>query len=856
MADLNLLLDAAFPLEPRPEFTLHQGTLADQALSREIPESEWSEAARLDLDRNWRSYSDDELIACEAAVAHLPDDAFTYYLPAFLSFAAKHVNVRWPRPEWELVGAVVFSITNRSPFNLARFKRLTTLQRAVVVQFLEIVGSSTEQAHAADAEKALARYWKTDAEPSAGACMPAVTKSLSGLIGLFLTALSVDTPPAAAVTYTGMITGVQAHDAPGGSGGYSPGYTIQEANGQLIYAFADADRVDVTTDAVADVYGLSLYAANNALPSMLSIGGGSATLDIASHRPVEGTWGESVAIDVNGRDLTVAGDANIDSRSDDPVPTSAALGVRVRQANVTFQGDTHITTYTPGYSQGLWVYQGNVNFNGATTILAQARGESTSGVYNSGGGVSRINFGPLTVSALAIHPSDNVHGIYNDNQNSKIYVDGDLDLTATSQGSTVFGVRNQGYLNVSGNTVVSATGPRSAFGIANTHKTGRMDFGGDVEIHVVNTGSYVPFGNPTGIGNGYVGTSYIHFAKALAVELAATTEAYAIDNVSMLTLASSTDVATLHVASSCGTCKAFGIRNQGGTVEADGGLVVSVTGGDPDQRYAIFNVAADGRDSTVVTGNSSMSVQLEGQIVTGAYAGQTTAATTHIALATSGSFLRGRVTGYAGDNYYNAGTTTLRIGAGATWSVPGGSAYASDFGDGSLSVDAGGVLDISGAATGTVTIDSSHPNGAGVVLADRSMLRIYSDVHALSGSPAGQLVLGAGIHALTANGTLGVEATRDPLLDGNGLVDTTAAVLYPATSSVNVADATLAVDGQPMLHAAQGVVRQEPVEIAGNMRIADVWPAVQVSADGKRVVFSGLWVRLYAPDTIFRNGFE
>jgi hypothetical protein len=683
------------------------------------------------------------------------------------------------------------------------------------------------------------------------------TLCLRWLVRLTLAALSVGTNPAAAVTYTGTITGVQPHDEPGGSGGYSPGYTIQETDGQLTYVLADTDRVDVTTDVIADVYGVSLYAANGALPSTLSVGDGSGTVDIASHRPVEGTWGESVAIDVNGTDLTIAGRASIDSRSDDPVPTSAALGVRVRQASVTFQGDTDITTYTPGYSQGLWVYQGNVSFNGVTTILAQARGESTSGVYNSGGGASHINFGPVTISALAIHPSDNVHGIYNDNQNSQLYVDGDLGLTAVSQGSTVFGVRNQGVLNVSGNADISATGPRSAFGIANTHRTARMDFGGDVQIHVINTSGYVPFGNPTGVGNGYAGTSYIHFAKALAVDLVATTEAYAIDNASTLALASSTDVATLRAESSCETCTVFGIRNQGGAVEVDGGLVISVLGGDVDQRYAIFNVASDGRDSTIATSDSNgMPVQLEGQIVTGAYDGQSTTATTHIALATADSFLRGRVTGYAGDNYYNAGTTVLRIGAGATWSPPGGNAYASDLGDGSLAVDTEGVLDISGAATGTVTIDSSHSSGASVVLGDRSKLRISTDVRAASGSPAGQLVLGAGIHALTASGTLRVEAARDPLLDGSDLADTTEAVLYPATSSVNVVDATLAADGQALLHAAEGVVRQEPVQIAGNARIADVWPAVQVSADGKRVIFSGLWVQLYPADTIFRNGFE
>jgi hypothetical protein len=80
-----------------------------------------------------------------------------------------------------------------------------------------------------------------------------------------------------------------------------------------------------------------------------------------------------------------------------------------------------------------------VTFNGKTTVKAQARGSSTSGIYNSGGGSGSMAFnGDLNVSAEGIYPGDNVHGIYNDNGNTRLTVNGNLSLSAVSNGSTVF----------------------------------------------------------------------------------------------------------------------------------------------------------------------------------------------------------------------------------------------------------------------------------------------------------------------------------------------------------------------------------------------------------------------------------
>ena len=156
------ILREAFRLEPRPEERLHQAVLGDQTMAREISNAEWAAAAALDEDRNWSSYSDEELIACEVALAHLPEEAFVYYLPAFIGFCSRHLTSNPLRKGSRLASTVIFSLTDRSPYNLARLKRLTSAQRAVVVDLLEDVARAPNEFYAPAAADALEKYWKSD----------------------------------------------------------------------------------------------------------------------------------------------------------------------------------------------------------------------------------------------------------------------------------------------------------------------------------------------------------------------------------------------------------------------------------------------------------------------------------------------------------------------------------------------------------------------------------------------------------------------------------------------------------------------------------------------------------------------
>ena len=152
---------AAFPLLPLPEMSLHQAQLADQSLSREITRVEWAASRARDAGRTWDTFTDAELAECDAALSHLDEPGFVYYLPAFLLLALRHLQVEWNHPAWAITGNAVFAVTHRSEYSLSRFARLSADQVAAVRAFLQAVAASPSD-NARDAQLALERYWDTD----------------------------------------------------------------------------------------------------------------------------------------------------------------------------------------------------------------------------------------------------------------------------------------------------------------------------------------------------------------------------------------------------------------------------------------------------------------------------------------------------------------------------------------------------------------------------------------------------------------------------------------------------------------------------------------------------------------------
>jgi hypothetical protein len=156
------LIREAFPLQPIPEMTLHQAQLHDQTMDREIPEKEWKDVGDRDAGRTWQDITDEELISCDAALAHFDETSFVYYLPSYLLFAVRNCSAELLDPAASTVGSVVFSVTHRSPYTLARLERFSAEQRAAVIAFLELISEKGNHHERPEAQKALERHWKTD----------------------------------------------------------------------------------------------------------------------------------------------------------------------------------------------------------------------------------------------------------------------------------------------------------------------------------------------------------------------------------------------------------------------------------------------------------------------------------------------------------------------------------------------------------------------------------------------------------------------------------------------------------------------------------------------------------------------
>src|SRR4051794_34883335 len=81
----------AFPERPLPAMTLRQAQLADQGMSREITEEAWEVEGDRDRGVSWSAVDDVTLEECDAALSHLDEEGFVYYLPAFLTLAVRQL---------------------------------------------------------------------------------------------------------------------------------------------------------------------------------------------------------------------------------------------------------------------------------------------------------------------------------------------------------------------------------------------------------------------------------------------------------------------------------------------------------------------------------------------------------------------------------------------------------------------------------------------------------------------------------------------------------------------------------------------------------------------------------------------
>ena len=681
-------------------------------------------------------------------------------------------------------------------------------------------------------------------------------------VSIMATLAALTAGKAKSTVYTTTLTGTAADAA------YQSG---TDANGNLVYRLTDGDSISLTANGAQNVSGIGLQSGTSKV--VVQVGAdGKGTLTLSAIRPAAGSFGSAHAFDVGaGENLTVNGNTSAIAQTSDPwmyvngqwVVGSEGQGLHLDRGTATFNGNLDVNVKTKAWSQGLWIYRGFLTVNGDTTIVNHGPGTNTAGIYNSGGGTGNVVFnGNLGIVSYGDWPNDTVQGIYNDNVNTRLTVNGDLNVAATSNGSTVMGIRNQGTIYVKGNATITADGPRSAFGVDDTHASARFHVGGDLKVTVTNTTNYTPFGLPTALSAMYGHTySFVTLDGGVDLSVSGVTNSYAVENNTLMTFTNAAKTAVLRASVNCAACNVYGLADQGGTVTLAGGLDVAVSNTGSGGRYAIWN-EADGNDSPLsVNQAGGQSVMVDGDVVTHNLvdaAGKHYTGTTQLNFNNSASFLKGMVLGGSGTvgsgttvATYSAGVPILAFANGARW-MPGGSgALASDFGSGSLALGSGGGIDLAASwgafAPGSVpthslrslSVDSST-GGATVNLTDGATFTLLSDIR---NAQADRVSFGAGIATFNATGTQNVRIAYDPVLDDTSWVNANAiakGVTIAASRPIVIVDASAAAKGTASFLGAAGLTSQWGTTYENALVRYSYVPVVSLSADRKQILLTGI----------------
>ncbi|HKT27061.1 autotransporter outer membrane beta-barrel domain-containing protein [Dyella sp.] len=681
-------------------------------------------------------------------------------------------------------------------------------------------------------------------------------------VSIMATLAAVTASKAKSTAYTTTLTGTTADTA------YQSG---TDANGNLVYRLIDGDSIGVTANGTQNVAGIGLQSGTPKV--VLQVGAdGKGALTVSAIRPAAGTFGSAYAIDVEaGGNLTVNGNTSTIAQTSDPwryvngqwTIGSEGEGLHLDRATATFNGNLDVNTKTVAWSKGLWIYRGFLTVNGNTTIVTHGPGTDTAGIYNSGGGTGNVVFnGNLGIVSYGDWPNDTVQGIYNDNVNTRITVNGDLNVAATSNGSTVMGIRNQGTMYVTGNVTITSDGPRSAFGVNNTHASARFHVGGDLTVTVTSHTNYNPFGSPTALGNTY-GHTYgsMTLDGAVDARVSGVSTSFAVNNNSVMTFTNAAKTAVLRTSVDCAACDAYGVANNGGSLTLAGGLDVAVSNTGSGARYAIWNVAADGwqaQSPLSVNQAGGQSVKVDGDVLTQNLvnaAGTHFIATTQLNFNDDASFLKGMVLGGSGTTSkggtLSAGVPILAFANGARWMPTGTSTLASDFGAGSLSLGNGSAIDMAGSwgtfAQGSVpthslrnlSVDSST-GGATVNLTDGATFTLLSDIR---NAQADHVSFGAGIATFNATGTQQVRIAYDPVLDDTSWVNANAigkGVTIAAPNPIVIVDASAAANGTASFPSVAGLTSQWGTTYENALVRYSYVPVVSLSADHKQILLTGI----------------
>lgn len=722
---------------------------------------------------------------------------------------------------------------------------------------------------------------------NAGAMLQARKHELALSIAVALSSAMLPAQ-AAATVYVQPVTGVAGNDAPGGTGGYNPGYTVAGNGNVTTYTLAKGDAINVES-ANTQVVGVGITSAS--MSSVIDASAGGISITATRDVPSTGTTGGSAvgiyasspqsaakSVTVNGPISINAVDKN--TRNGGNIYGNAYSLWADDFASITINGDTTLKASTVGYGRVIYL-TGNgsrITINGNLTAESDSNNTNYA-IMGDGRSILRVS-GNVDLTANGVYPSDNVNGIWNPSVSARTEIGGNLKLYAIARGSTVMGIRNNGYIGVSGATTITALGNRTAFGVNAGHRLSKTEFFGDATITA--QGGLNIFGDTTGAYNygGNGGNGYMRFDGNLTViatngTFEGDSDVLGLDNNGRMTLATAGTVTRLQPTGTKGTHSAYGIRNgMSFTAASDVDITVSEKAG---ATYGVLNYAAadfngalsiakaagstaashygvvtrPGAASSATTNINQAgghAVTIQGDVLTAAnsagYAG-----TLNLKLDTAGSWLDGLA---LADTDGSVGAANLVVNNGARWIAAGGAAMVTDFGSGSLSIGNGSAIDLAASwgafAPGsvpayslrTLRIGSSAAGGAAVNLADGATFTLLSDVR---GGKADQVVFGSGVGSFSAQGTQHVRIAYDPALDDTSWINATTlrqGTSIAAASPTVIVDASAAANGTASFVAASGLSGQWSGTYQNALVRFSYTPRVSLSADRRQIVLSGI----------------
>jgi hypothetical protein len=160
ISDAILNIASVFPELPLPDMTLQEAELADHTLDRDISEEEWEAARQAGKGITWTQVPLETLLSCSAALSHLSEVGFVYFIPAYMVAALQHRATPKERTA-DLLTSTVFHVTHTDTnYSLSRLKAFNAAQAGAVIEFLREVGK-TADFDGRNARECLERYWLT-----------------------------------------------------------------------------------------------------------------------------------------------------------------------------------------------------------------------------------------------------------------------------------------------------------------------------------------------------------------------------------------------------------------------------------------------------------------------------------------------------------------------------------------------------------------------------------------------------------------------------------------------------------------------------------------------------------------------